>query len=142
MAREKMILRNWLKNRSEESAYLLAIFDKEYQEDNCHCVAEEIISNGSISINLKSHKVYISQKEMYLSRKTYTLLEYFIRNKGRCIEHKEVLKNVWGNAHVNDTQYLRVFITKLRRSILDTESIIIESISGVGYKMNIIEEEK
>jgi two-component system, OmpR family, KDP operon response regulator KdpE len=54
------------------------------------------------------------------------------------ITHQNLLKSVWGQAHVNDTQYLRIFVRKLRQKI-ETDpnrpKILLTEL-GVGYWLN------
>jgi two-component system KDP operon response regulator KdpE len=54
------------------------------------------------------------------------------------ITHQNLLKGVWGQAHVNDTQYLRIFVRKLRQKIeIDPNrpKILVTEL-GVGYWLN------
>ena len=52
-----------------------------------------------------------------LTPKEYDLLAVLFRNAGRVVTHRQILSSVWGPAHTEDTQYLRVFIGQLRAKI-------------------------
>ena len=52
-----------------------------------------------------------------LTPKEYDLLAVLFRNAGRVVTHRQILSAVWGPAHTEDTQYLRVFIGQLRAKI-------------------------
>ncbi len=71
-----------------------------------------------------------------LTPKEYDLLAILFRNAGRVVTHRQILSAVWGPAHREDTQYLRVFISQLRAKIeLDpTAPKIVKTEPGVGYR--------
>jgi len=71
-----------------------------------------------------------------LTPKEFDLLAYLARHAGRPLTHREILKTVWGPAHQNDSQYLRVFIGQLRAKIEDNAATpkIITTEPGVGYR--------
>ena len=99
------------------------------------------ISNGPLRIDLVRHEVFLNEELLGFTPKEYNLLRYFIVNRGRMLTHKEILKEVWGPAHSDDTQYLRVFVSQLRAKIEKYPSIptLIMSEPGVGYRMEIAE---
>ncbi|RFB80643.1 response regulator [Methylovirgula sp. 4M-Z18] len=72
-----------------------------------------------------------------LTPKEYDLLVVLVRHSGRVITHGQILSQVWGPAHKDDTQYLRVFIGQLRAKIEDdpTAPKIIMTEPGVGYRL-------
>lgn len=73
-----------------------------------------------------------------LTPKEYDLLAVLLRNAGRVVTHAQILRTVWGPAHVQDTQYLRVFIGLLRAKIErdPTSPTIIKTEPGVGYRVS------
>ncbi len=72
-----------------------------------------------------------------LTPKEYDLLSTLVRHAGRVLTHRQILSEVWGPAHAEDTQYLRVFIGQLRGKIERDPSApqIIRTEPGVGYRM-------
>jgi len=72
-----------------------------------------------------------------LTPKEYDLLSMLVRHAGRVLTHRQILSEVWGPAHAEDTQYLRVFIGQLRGKIERDPSApqIIRTEPGVGYRM-------
>lgn len=99
------------------------------------------IQNGPLRIDLVKHQVFLNDELLGFTPKEYNLLRYFIVNRGRMLTHKEILKEVWGPAHSDDTQYLRVFIGQIRSKI-ERDSILpalITTEPGVGYRMELIE---
>jgi two-component system KDP operon response regulator KdpE len=71
-----------------------------------------------------------------LTPKEYELLAILFRNAGRVVTHRQILSSVWGAAHTEDTQYLRVFIGQLRAKIErdPTTPRIVKTEPGVGYR--------
>ncbi len=71
-----------------------------------------------------------------LTPKEYDLLAILFRNAGRVVTHRQILSAVWGPAHREDTQYLRVFIGQLRAKIEPdpTAPKIVKTEPGVGYR--------
>jgi two-component system KDP operon response regulator KdpE len=66
----------------------------------------------------------------------YDLLCVLAKNAGRVMTHTQILTAVWGPAHKDDTQYLRVFVGQLRGKIEKDASAptIIRTESGIGYR--------
>jgi two-component system KDP operon response regulator KdpE len=98
---------------------------------------EPNIKNGDIEMDLVRHEILINKKPVSLTPKEYDLLRYFLINRGKMITHNQLLKDVWGNAHEDYVQYLRVYIKQLRQKIeknpKDPKFIITEP--GIGYRM-------
>jgi two-component system, OmpR family, KDP operon response regulator KdpE len=71
-----------------------------------------------------------------LTPKEYDLLAILFRNAGRVVTHRQILASVWGPAHHEDTQYLRVFIGQLRAKIErdPTAPVVVKTEPGVGYR--------
>ena len=71
-----------------------------------------------------------------LTPNEYDLLAILVRNAGRVVTHRQILSAVWGPAHIEDTQYLRVFIGQLRAKIErdPTAPKIVNTEPGVGYR--------
>jgi two-component system KDP operon response regulator KdpE len=105
-------------------------------------VGEPDIVNGPIRMDLVRHEVYIAQERVSFTPKEYDLLRYFLLNRGRMLTHKQILKEVWGPAHVEDTQYLRVYIGQVREKLATYPGLgkLIVSEAGIGYRMDHFDE--
>ncbi|MEZ0226071.1 MAG: response regulator transcription factor [Alphaproteobacteria bacterium] len=103
-------------------------------------VGEPDLTNGPLRMDLVRHQVYMDDKLVAFTPKEYDLLRYFMVHCGKMLTHKELLKEVWGNAHGEDTQYLRVFIGQIREKIEVTASIplMITTEQGIGYRMEFM----
>jgi two-component system, OmpR family, KDP operon response regulator KdpE len=117
---------------------LLARINANLRKKIVRDVGEPDIINGAIRMDLVRHEVFIDDEKVSFTPKEYDLLRYFLLNRGRMLTHKQILKEVWGPAHVEDTQYLRVYIGQLREK-LETKpglSKLIVSEAGIGYRMD------
>jgi len=98
---------------------------------------EPELVNGGIRMDLVRHEVSLNGEKKIFTPKEYDLLRYFMINRGKMLTHKQILKEVWGNAHTDDTQYLRVYVGQLREKIEADPSgpMYIITEPGIGYRM-------
>ena len=96
---------------------------------------ETILKAGPLSLDLDRREVREAGQLLSLSRREFALLEILMRNIGKVVTHRQLLTAVWGPAHVEDVQYLRVYIWHLRQKLsADTIDLLINE-PGVGYRM-------
>ncbi len=102
----------------------------------------EVIRHGTLEINLAAHTATLSGTALRLTPKEYDLLTLLARNPGRVLTHRQLLKQVWGPAHVDDLPYLRVFIRQLRQKIEADPAIpdLITTEPGIGYRWGEVRE--
>lgn len=102
---------------------------------------EPELSNGPLRIDLVRHEVYLDDTLIPFTPKEYNLLRYFIIHCGKMLSHRDILNAVWGAAHSEDTQYLRVFIGQIREKIEKDPAnpVIITTELGIGYRMEFLE---
>jgi len=95
-----------------------------------------IIRTGPLTIDFPRRLVTRADEIVHLSPKEYDLLAKLALNAGKVMQHRDLLIAVWGPAHVDDTQYLRVFIGQLRQKIENdpAEPRIILTEPGIGYR--------
>ncbi len=98
---------------------------------------EEPLTVGKIRIDFSSHEVRVDGNEVKLTPTEYSLLHFLARNAGRVIPHRVLLEKVWGADYVDSTDYLKVYIQRLRVKLRDDpqDSKLIISERGVGYKL-------
>jgi two-component system KDP operon response regulator KdpE len=94
------------------------------------------IESCGLRIDMAKHLVTKNEKTIKLTPKEYDLLTTLARHPGRLLTHRQILSAVWGPAHQQDTQYLRVFVGQLRAKIEDdaTAPKIVITEPGVGYR--------
>ncbi|HEX7530208.1 MAG TPA: response regulator transcription factor [Pyrinomonadaceae bacterium] len=78
---------------------------------------DKLIEEQDFHIDLETRQVRVCEKEIHLSPKEFDLLVYFLRNAGKVLTHRTVLSAVWGGNYVEQTEYLRVFVGRLRKKI-------------------------
>lgn len=95
------------------------------------------IDCGPLGIDIEKRLVTRVGTEIHLTPKEYDLLVLLGRHVGKVVTHKQILAAVWGPAHRDDTQYLRVFIGQLRAKIDADPSVpsLIRTEPGVGYRL-------
>lgn len=98
--------------------------------------SERVVAADGLVVNAVKRVVTKNGAPIKLTPKEFDLLAFLARHAGRPLTHREILKAVWGPAHQNDSQYLRVFIGQLRAKIEESASTpkIILTEPGVGYR--------
>ncbi|KRB40221.1 MAG: response regulator [Pseudomonadota bacterium] len=98
--------------------------------------AEPIVTVGDLTIDLIKRLVTRGGQAIRLSPKEYDLLAQLVEGGGKVVTHRQLLTAVWGPAHEEDVQYLRVFVAQLRQKVeVDPSSpILITTEPGVGYR--------
>jgi two-component system KDP operon response regulator KdpE len=121
-------------------AVLMARINANLRKAATQEAGEPEISNGKIRMDLVRHEVFIDGEKVAFTPKEYKLLRYFVVNRGKMLTHRQILKDVWGPAHGDDMQYLRVYVGQIREkietNINDPQYIITEP--GIGYRMESI----
>jgi two-component system KDP operon response regulator KdpE len=77
---------------------------------------------GDLEVDLSKHLVKRRGQIIQLTRTEYELLAYLVSNCGKLLTHRELLHNVWGSEYGEEIEYVRTFITQLRRKIEDDPS--------------------
>jgi two-component system KDP operon response regulator KdpE len=98
--------------------------------------AEPVVTTGDLKIDLIKRLVTRCGEPIRLSPREYDLLAQLVRGAGKVVTHKHLLTAVWGPAHAEDVQYLRVFVGQLRQKIEPdpTQPSLILTEPGVGYR--------
>jgi two-component system KDP operon response regulator KdpE len=98
----------------------------------------------NLRVDLARRQVFLNEKEVHLTPIEYKLLTMLIKNAGKVITHSQLLKEVWGPSYLKETQYLRVYMTQLRRKLEadPARPRFLINEPGIGYrlKMNLNDE--
>lgn len=96
-----------------------------------------VVSVGGFEVDIPRRRVTLQGADVSLSPKEFDLLAFLASHAGKVVTHKQILTAVWGAAHENDTQYLRVYVGQLRQKIepnpSDPRFILTEP--GIGYRL-------
>jgi len=119
---------------------LLARLHANLRKAATHEAGEPELTNGIIHMDLVRHEVRLNNEKVPFTPKEYELLRYFLIHRGKMLTHQQILKDVWGNAHMDDMQYLRVYVRQLREKIErdPTRPGYILTEPGIGYRMESI----
>lgn len=90
----------------------------------------------SVILNPATKKVFIDKKEIDLTLKEFSLLEYLMRSCGTAVTRDQILSNIWDFSFDSFANVVDVHITNLRKKIGDKDAKIIETVRGVGYRMS------
>jgi len=96
---------------------------------------ETILQAGPLTLDVSKHEARDGGALLALSRREYALLEMLMRNLGKVITHRQLLTAIWGPAHAEDMQYLRVYIWHLRQKLSEPALALLINEPGVGYRL-------
>ena len=93
---------------------------------------------GPVEIDLDAHRVRRSDAEARLTPKEFALLAELAAHPGKVLTHAHLLRQVWGPAHVDNVEYLRVTVRSLRKKLEDDPACpaLILTEPGVGYRLS------
>ena len=92
---------------------------------------------GPLVVDLAFRRVLLDGVEVALTRKEYAVLAQLARHPGRVITQQQLLKDIWGPTHIENSHYLRIVIGHLRQKLADdpTHPRFIATEAGVGYRL-------
>ncbi len=95
-----------------------------------------IYDDGTLRIDLAQREVAVHGEAVTLSRKEFSLLALLVRQPGRLVTQAQILREMWGPTHEEDTHYLRILVGKLRHKLGDDASAprYIVTEPGVGLR--------
>ena len=98
-----------------------------------------VFRTGHLTVDLVNRRVHVDADEVHLSPKEYSLLRFLVGHSGKVVTHHQLLSEVWGPAHVEDVQYLRVLMRQLRQKLEPeaTPSVLITE-PGIGYRLLVL----
>jgi DNA-binding response OmpR family regulator len=101
--------------------------------------AENIVHVGSVEVDLNRRLVKRSGKIVTLTRTEWMLLQHLAANVGKIMLNAELLSKVWGPEYRDDLQYLRVWVSRLRRKLEEDPSKprLIKTFQGIGYMLAV-----
>ena len=96
-----------------------------------------VLTLGPLVIDAADHRASLSGEDLKLTRKEFDLLWLLAGHAGRLVTQDRLLKAIWGPAHAEDNQYLRVYIRQLRAKLGDdaADPRWIFTEPGVGYRL-------
>ena len=98
---------------------------------------EPVLQLGELRIDLDKRQVLVADREVHLTPNEYKLFAYLMKNAGKVLTHRQLLKEVWGPAYATQTHYLRVYMVQLRHKLEadPAEPRYLVTEPGVGYRL-------
>jgi two-component system KDP operon response regulator KdpE len=97
---------------------------------------EPVVNTDDFRIDMAAKEVTVSGETVRLTPTEWNVLEVLVRNQGKLVSQRQLLKEVWGPQYETETEYLRVYLAALRRKLEPTPSqpryFITEP--GMGYR--------
>ncbi len=102
--------------------------------------AADTFVSGRLSVDLQDRSVTVAGEPVKLTPTEYGLLRLFVQHAGRILTHRQILREVWGPNTDEETNYLRVYITGLRKKLEENPQMpqLIVTEPGVGYRLRIL----
>jgi len=116
---------------------LLARIRAVLRRANPAAVASPAVQVGDVVVNLATSSVLKGGKEVRLSPTEYGLLSQLARRAGSVVDHRTLLKEVWGPSHLRERNYLWTFVQRLRQKLEDDprDPQIVMSAGSRGYRL-------
>mgnify|MGYP001756824711 CR=1 FL=1 len=93
--------------------------------------------HGPLDVDLKTRRVRLADADVHLTPTEYALLARLVRQAGQVVTHRQLLADVWGAEHTEQTHYLRLYMGQLRAKLeadsADPQHLLTEP--GVGYRL-------
>lgn len=97
--------------------------------------SEDIFQWEELSLDTRSQIVSIKEKEISLTLREYSLLEYLLRNRGKVLTRDDILEHVWDRNHDTLSNVVDVHMKNLRRKLPKKYAELIETIRGKGFRI-------
>jgi two-component system KDP operon response regulator KdpE len=100
---------------------------------------ETLFRTGDLAVDLAARRVSVGGREVHLTRTEYKLLTTLVKNAGKVVTHRQLLREVWGPGAVEHSHYLRVYMGQLRHKLEQDPARprYLETETGVGYRLRV-----
>lgn len=99
---------------------------------------EPVFNSGPLCVDFSARQVKLKGTEIKLTPTEYALLRVLVQNAGKVVTHRQLLRTVWGEKAESQAQYLRVYVTHLRKKLetgCDAPALIKTEV-GIGYRLS------
>jgi len=98
---------------------------------------EPVVQVGDLTVDLEKRLVLVRGEHVALTPHEYGMLALFARNVGKLLTHRTILREVWGAGYGDESHYLHVYISQLRRKIEaePTRPRYLLTEPGAGYRL-------
>lgn len=99
-----------------------------------HETQAAIYRHGVLEVDTTRRTVRVDGAAVEMTPREFELLALLTRDAGRVLTHRHLLERVWGPAHTDDVQYLRVYVGHIRQKLGPAGSLVL-TVPGVGYRL-------
>jgi two-component system KDP operon response regulator KdpE len=97
--------------------------------------APEVITVADLVIDLTKQQVTRSGQAVHLTPTEFALLRELALNRGKLLSHAHLLRRVWGHGYETETEYVRVYVRRLRAKLETTGAPLIVTQPRAGYRI-------
>lgn len=100
---------------------------------------DPVFQSGALCVDFAARQVRLNKEEIKLTPTEYSLLRVLVQNAGKVVTHRQLLRTVWGEKAESQAQYLRVYVTHLRKKLETNQNspTLIKTEVGIGYRLSI-----
>ncbi len=98
---------------------------------------EPVYRSGQLEVDLATRRVLFKGQPVKLTAIEYNLLRLFVQHAGKVLTHRQILREIWGATNEANTQYLRVYMGRLREKLESDPAAppVFFTEPGVGYRL-------
>lgn len=98
--------------------------------------AESVLEVRAIRLDLVRHETTVGGEPVRLTAREFDVLAYLMRHVGKVCTHQMILSAVWGTPYTKESQYLHVYVNRLRHKIGEESGASLSSVPGIGYMLS------
>ncbi|SFA70971.1 DNA-binding response regulator, OmpR family, contains REC and winged-helix (wHTH) domain [Flavobacterium swingsii] len=121
----------------EELLLKIEIFLKRSQKNNFE--EKSFYTVGKYQFDSKNYVIFNENEKIKLTERESELLKLFLDNKNVVLKREEILKSLWGDDDYFMGRSLDVFISRLRKILVNENGISIENLHGIGFRFSVVE---
>ncbi len=98
----------------------------------------EPFEEGDFKFDFTAHRVYVGNTAVQLTKTEYGLLFHLTKNYPNVVQHKTLLAKIWGREYIDETDYLKVHVQRIRRKFAEIQPDLdpIATERGIGYRLS------
>jgi DNA-binding response OmpR family regulator len=96
-------------------------------------VENEVLKVGKFTFEPRNYQLFTKTEKIILTQRESELLKLFLENKNKVLKREEILQSLWGNDDYFMGRSLDVFISRLRKILVQENEISIENLHGIGF---------
>ncbi len=120
-------------------ARVRAVLRRAAQKPTRHTDPSQLPSQqyGNLRVDFSTHQIYINDENIHLTPLEFALLKELLQHAGKLLTHNMLLTWVWGPEYQDNSQYLHIYISRLRQKLVGAIGIEIVTEPGVGYILSM-----